>query len=1742
MAGTVDYNALRSQTLGSGADEEAVTVNTRALIDKVLSRYSGEWIVLRELIQNASDASAKKVVIRFETSPSTTVALPSSPDPSALLKHTLLHHTLHRLIVSNDGQAFGDGDWSRLKRIAEGNPDETKIGAFGVGFYSVFSECEEPFVSSGNEAMAFYWKGNSLFTRRLRLAESQASPDTTFLLDYRNKTSPVPSLMSLCQFLATSLTFVALEEMELWLDGWRILNITKKVTSSVVTPLPKDIEGRTREGLMNITGVAREGVQIDANWLSVVGWKADQHNASTHTSSLHAGIENGSNSSTTPSLRGFFSRLTSGTSKTSAAAAKAIREEDAAQQAILENLGGESSANINLHVTTAKVSTSVNNSFAKELERATKKPPLKSTKLALLTVSSAGDVVSKSSATSAQSMAIFTSVLPKENGKVFIGFPTSQTTGVLAHISADAVIPTVERESIDMNARFVRTWNVEMLRVVGALCRIAYGRQAAELQDKLIRKGHRSGRISEEALTVVLQDSIHLARQFTFRETTPSHQIGQIIEEAFWMSKNNASIEILSTHGMLSSHLVRYSTEDLSSFMEGTPFLHDDFVEGARDFVQKIKDYGLVTEVTIGDMAKELGAKALNERQLSKFLKWICQKSSSGDLDRASIRTLLDVTVVTLGSQNTTRPDGILALGEISCYINPSYIPPNMPIPPNTVPHAFTEHLKITELSALGWEELQLIPWLRFLVERSGARGGLPPDKDITSAAPFSAQIFRILSRQWDSIDQQTKDRVVNLLEDKTVIPTKLGMRKPSEAYFPSVKLFPDLPVVSGLPNVKDKVLLALKVRKTVELEIIFSRLVATSDGNSEGKWNHIDLIKYLASVQSDIPAADIKRLRETKICPAEDGKDHARPTSTRYKVSQLFEPKEALRNLHLPVLQWPGVYRPDGMEGKFLATLGLRVYPTVTELIEIMARAPATDNMPLRDRAMSYYIANHVINGYVSFSDISKITTPYLPLEGQDAKKLSSPRSCFTNEWTAILGYSILRKDLHAHAPKFGVDANPPIADCIEKLLRNPPKSRQEAVVLFCYFASRSSDIGQRGFERLGSSPIVPVPVNATSNNGIIDEKRANGIRYVQPRVCFLGKNDTFEEMFDFIDFGAEANSFLLKCGSKQEPSDIEIARLVSREPARILDVLQSSEKYLDLLRRLAGNISTLKKDKILFKELKRAPFLLVFKESPVSQPQAGEKSGKIADDYDDLDDEDELGVQEEYLLVSANQAVVVDDFINFRIFKDVLLRCPYLDVLEDFYLQLGALPLSSIVEESPRIGSLVPDQRVALKLQRLVLERSTLFLHEKQPSEIKHNEKWLQQNLKVQAVRSISLRRSLRGHRSERIDSRSAWITHDQRKGWYLWIAAGAHDLFEVSHALVKLLLNRPKSDSAITLEMLLGADLLKLRARGYNVGRILKANAREAKAAEEQRRQRLEEDRRKIEQNGMVSVPPKTPQSTGHDQPEETLSIPGTFADSPESRKSIDQSFDTGASQSRRSKPFSWSSITKHLGLDDSGPSSSLQKFLGDGRNNTHDTAAPPPYSEEAPKQRRKPGDPPEAVTPIPNLQQELHTAVNASRAHDSSSLYSRPDSHNKEMQTYCDESPSFDMSFFGTASGGVKVFFSNDLLVDKSTFFTANSNGLNIFAHLISECGDVFAPQLRKGTLHIFYDEQGGTIAFNRQGSIFCNFRYFQQLHLDGLQSGKAEKQIDALVYWWVVLCHELAHNLVQVHSAQHSYWT
>lgn len=1722
----MDYSRLRAAALRDGEDEEAVTVDTRALIDKVLARYSGEWTTLRELIQNAADAQATMVQIKFETLPSTQVPLPQTPSRSDLLKHTITHHTLRRLVVQNNGQPFTKTDWGRLKRIAEGNPDETKIGAFGVGFYSVFADCEEPFVSSGNEAMAFYWKGNALFTRKLQLPEGQGSGDTTFVLDYRNTTTPLPNLLSVGQFLATSLTFVALQSIEFWIDDYKVLALQKKSSPSVEVAIPRDIETKTKEGLMKLSTAERTSTQIDATFMSAIGWKPQ---ASSIANRGQDGYYPASASTEMPSLRNFFSRLTSHTSQSGLRATKA-KEEAAAQEAIAEDLTATSTSSIFLRTTTGVVRTNVAASFAAELERATKKPPPKTTKLAILTSSYDDTKASESSSTASHAARVadvFSTVLPskKPGGRIFIGFPTTQTTGAGMHISAPSVIPTVEREAIDLNARWVKTWNVEMLRVAGIMTRLAFQNEMSDLGDRVRRELEpvkANPAAYRDVIRKYIPEALHILRTYSFSDSTPSAHVAQILEEAFWMTYKKACIEIFSSRGVLTTLKVRLSSEELSKFIDGIPVILPEMKDAP--FVTKVTEYGLVRHITVDDVCEELSAKALTKDQLQHFIAWAGKSAATGELDPASKQRVLDVAVATVSEADQ---GGLIVLGSITNYLATNKIPANMPIPPTTVPVAFTATVPVVHLQALGWEALEIVPWIRFLIETASSQD---EDHNITKSPRFAAQVLTVLSRNWEQLSQSSKASLVSALQRVPVMPTKLGMRKPTESYFPSVKLFDDLPTIQGCQGVKDKLLSALGVRKTIELDTIFTRLLNPSPANGESgekKWSHVELIKYLASVKEDIPADDMKKLKQSKLCPAElprEGNEPAKPTSELYRVSELFEPKDSLRELKVPILQWPMAFRTTTPEARFLSQLGLRPYPSVPELVDMMA----SPDVSLRSNAMTYFVGNYTYNGYGSF-DLAGTNKAILPVQGND-KQLVPPSACYTNEAAAVLGYYILKKELHQDALKFGVARDPPITGCVDRLLSKPPKDYKSAVTLFNYFSTRLADLGANHLAKLQNAAIVPVMRKDPSAT----EKPASTLVYLRPTQCYLGSSSTYGDIFDFVDFGGTANAFLFKCGAKAEPTKIELANMACAEPARLLSVLQSPEKYLNLLRSLADELPTLKKDKDLFKRMKTSAFLLGSREITSN-------NGRSSDSHD----EDEAPIKQ-WQLATPGQIVVLDDYISYRLFKDSLICAPEEDALETFYMALGSQTLGSIVQEELRIGPHMEKQEGAVWLRKHVLERSKLFMHEytkHKPDAVRHDVKWLEKHLAVEMVRSVALRRSLRGQNQSHTEKRSA-ASKRTKDGYVLYVAAEERrpDMYQVGQAVCQLLLNRPSQQAYFFFEPFLKLDLLDLRARGYNVDRILRAKAAEARIAEEERRKALEAEQQNIkerEQQWAQQHQPVEAAARESAKTPKTNRMPGGFVESPE-----DDHQSLVAKQGKKSRGL-FSTLSRHLGFDvdedeqqrahDNAAQRQLENFLPEPQG------IPQPQTPTSRSGSKRPGSRGDGrVTNPAVVQRNLLNAINSTRPHDSSQLFSPPTTSTvKEQATYCDETQGHNITFAAEAPGGMRVFVAKNLSVSTQDFLHANLDNVRLFESLLKDVASIYslAPQ----AIHIFYDEAGGTIAFNNGGSIFCNLRFFAQLHAPGTAQSK-EARVEATTWWWVVTAHELAHNLVGPHNSEHSYYT
>ncbi|KAI2791629.1 hypothetical protein POX_c04495 [Penicillium oxalicum] len=1714
MALNVDFNALKARTMGSGADEEAVTVDTRGLISKVLARYSGKWTVLREMIQNAADASATKVTIKFETLPSTTVPSPTSTDPTALLKHTISNHTLRRLLISNNGSPFSEKDWARLKRIADGNPDETKIGAFGVGFYSVFDDCEEPFVSSGTQAMAFYWKGNALFTRRLNMSETP-SQDTTFVLDYRNDSSPVPQLMQLCQFLSSSLTFVALEEIELWLDDWNLLKLSKKTAPGVDVPIPRDIETRTTDGLMKITSITQEIAQVDAAWMRIVEWNP---NASMFR------LDNLRD--TTSSLRSFFSKFTS-----QAGSEKQIQTPKVEGVDETANMTAMLKATVFLHINTASIQPSISTSLSKELERATRKPPPKRATIAILTPSYDANIATGASESQSE---ILASILPTKAGRIFIGFPTQQTTGLNAHVSAPSVIPTVERESIDLNTRYISKWNIEMLRAVGIVCRIAWSAEMSSIKSKIATKvgSTRASKIRKEDIVEVLPEAIHTANQFVFRESTPSSMLGQTIEDAFWMCNKNASIEIISTCGVIPSHQTRIAPKDLS-FMDSIPALPDELVLNAKEFVQKLTDFGLVTEITVSDIKRELESHTLRPNQISEFLSWLGQKAVTGQLDGLSVKSLLRVAVAN-DEDKEGNPTRLIVFADIAGFLNPHRIPADLPVPPGVMPFKFTKSQSKAELEALGWAELQIVPWIRWLVTNANDENLLAKEQNILKTPAFAGQVLPVLSKAWELLSPSSRQAVVDILQPNTVIPTRFGMKQPAQTYFASVRLFDDLPVVHGLNGVKEKFLVALGVRKTVELGVIFDRLINSPDttdakGPPARRWNHVDLIRYLTSVREDIPANDIQRLKNTSICTAEND---PQSRGTRYKIAELYEPKDSLRALGLPIIEWPGIYNSASNEGKFLSMMGLKSYPTGSELVRLMVMSDSEKDVTKKNKALTYFLNEYHTNGYASF-DIGAVTVPFLPVEGSDS--LSTPKKCFTEEGASLFGLNILQKRLHPHSSKLGVKAHPPLSDCLQILIRQPPATNREARIIFKYLAGRVSDLSSQDIERVGNAPVIPVAASGTSEKGTRP-------RFVAPKLCYLGDGEDYKDIFDFVDFGQEANLFLMAVGSRREPTKNEIARMLVREPARISATFQSSDKYLMLLRTLAEHLSVLKKDRELFSEMKRAKFLLASRDIP---PQVATQSTKAQQaEKGTLDAEEDLDIRE-WSLSAAKDIVVVDDFQSFNLFKEHILAAPQEEALENFYAALGAVPLSSLVEEQARFGGVAADQSPGAKLHKLILERARLFLHDQPADSIQHGARWLETSFVVQVVNSITLTRSLTGRRASHTQKRSAIVAR-LSTGWGLCICPGRYDIYEISQSLVHLLLKRPKLHSTLTLEMMLKTDLLELRARGYNVERILRQKAHEARMAEDKRQKQMEEERQALKEKEAAWAEAQAQRSQEQQSAQKLAQqsqnpMPGVFPESPKSKSaSSETQVEPAAPPAPERAPRGlFANLTKRFGLDKNSSTSTLeqsQSLLN--HENKESSPQPPPYSSSDPQNKR-----PEQTVSVSSphrLNQELLSAVQACRPHGSSDVYSRPETNQiSESKSYCDERPSHDLEFVATLPSGVNVLFVRTV-IDRSAFLANNRNGINTFASVLLDCGSIFA--MRADSLSIFYDPGGKTIAFNRAGSIFCNYFYFQQLQEQALlQTGNPDRT-DAIVYWWVILCHELAHNLVGDHSSAHSYYT
>jgi hypothetical protein len=128
--------------------------------------------------------------------------------------------------------------------------------------------------------------------------------------------------------------------------------------------------------------------------------------------------------------------------------------------------------------------------------------------------------------------------------------------------------------------------------------------------------------------------------------------------------------------------------------------------------------------------------------------------------------------------------------------------------------------------SCLLWTEFTILDWVKYICDPLV----LAADSSfsIDASPPWAERVLHILTRAWCNSPAAVKEEIKLLLAERTCIPTSHGMVKPTSAYFVSVDIFHDLPVVTlpsgSLKAPMERLLEEIGVQKHVNVQLICNR------------------------------------------------------------------------------------------------------------------------------------------------------------------------------------------------------------------------------------------------------------------------------------------------------------------------------------------------------------------------------------------------------------------------------------------------------------------------------------------------------------------------------------------------------------------------------------------------------------------------------------------------------------------------------------------------------------------------------------------------------------------------------------------------------------------------------------------------------------------------------------------------------------------------------------------------------
>ncbi|KAF9235045.1 hypothetical protein BU15DRAFT_65186 [Melanogaster broomeanus] len=1374
-----------------------VTVNQKALVQKVLARYPEEFTVFRELVQNADDAGAENVEIEFQTKEY--AGKPSGFKATNGTHGNLSNVKVFKWVVKNDGAVFQKEDWDRITNIAEGNQDEQKIGTFGVGFFSVFSVTECPVVISGNHRKKMFYEGDQL------MAESGPSEENKWtIVEMQVKdaqSSAIPKPFDLSRFLCTAVTFLAkVKKVTVRFNGQLLSEIVKSRDKAQEIPLPEELKLNRESGGMTVESVERIPQKVQVT-LTKLAYSAGSKDAQRVKETAVEKEED-----TDPAKRpGFFvstieklakkARLTGGTN-------------------IPHNVPV-----VNYTVYSAKIKSD-STKFPDLEEETKKKPPSRFLCEAVHLTREQYHAVMQHSSGDGSIGNVFRGVQglcsEEEEGhasRLFIYLVSVEDDSedeirVKAHLRHQVSLSTCLVNSYPQSSGVrlilrdngqVAKWNEELLYVGGFLTRLVY--------EHTMKNIGRRWTESPSPIAAPLKDSLreealYTMKCFTFRQSTPGSKVGELLQKAFFNCDTSHSLSILSNLGIRNSKEVRQAHADFEPFMKERPILDNALQEAKSPMIEHLPKEYKVTFYTFRDVLEELRSRTFTEEEMIACIGWWVKKfgKQTKQTSVAMEHRIHFLSAAKFRSSSKTSPKDI-ELSTIMKFVDtrPGYhfVEKDDPLPPDTIPIPFTNSLDSNEVvMALGWKHLTIVEWVQHLVSP-----GLDHSQDICKDSAFSEKVLTGLGKSWSSMQPTDRATIVIHMRSVQCIPTNQGHFKPQDAYFPEADLFGELPVVQLSQR---RILRDLGVNRHVKLCDVEERVLSTG-------CSMMRLASYLQALQTTMDAQEFIRVQELPIFACETG--------TRRRIQELYSPDPIHRHLGLPVLHWETDHTIGPTIGYgSLYAFGLQECPS----LELIIDCASSEDARVRSLAYDFFI-RHLDHHYKHYHPAKFSTSAFLPYEDEDG---TSGFGTPDQECPRL-------KD--RDRARLKVKDRPTGAAIIQAMCENSPPSKHIARKWFellakgILTADELVTISEMKIVPPQYAPVIPSP------DGIVPESAV--LPAVEPNKCFCSVPDQtkahHQAIFTYVNYGQTANRFLKMCGAKPNPDISDIVEAMIADPQGYLDKTeaylakfdltkaQAYRRYLDDLRQVAAGYQTLSTD--LRDRMRKAPiFISLRNKRRTSDRPLGAES-------------------QEYALKHAHEILIADDLESQGLFSERIFVTPKEEVFENFYRDHGSASLSGCVKHVIKHVSPSKRNSDAKDLQSRVWERLAVFLLDQESrrrSDFDVFKSIREGALTVKYCKSLEISKSLQFEHAIDLDGseprceralagielvdeiRTLWVVkenpNESRNRWY-----------DIAVALCRVIFKTHKTHDALLLTTILEAKLDDLRSRGYDVDAIKRNN---------------------------------------------------------------------------------------------------------------------------------------------------------------------------------------------------------------------------------------------------------------------------------------------------------------------------